>query len=148
MHINLHLRDLYPSVDVRCRNTGCNDLKHHCFTYFRMSISRKGTVKSLCTQSVCDRIRGPCMLYDKTTHKSAMLVSQICVTGVAAAVAGNHRDTLFLAERLYDSCNRRLQHLPRKSHPSICWVTSKVFDLSQRFRVNDLTILTRGFIFD
>lgn len=56
-----------------------------------------------------------------------VLVSQICA--VRVAVAWTHGDALFLTQRLDDSCSRRLEHLPRKSHSAVCWVPSKVLDL-------------------
>lgn len=64
------------------------------------------------------------------TIKSVRLMSRVGATNVA--VAWTHRDALFLTERLNNSCSRRLKHLPRKSHSTICWVTPKVFDLSKK----------------
>lgn len=52
------------------------------------------------------------------------------IWGVALAAARwTDGDALLLAERLDDSCNRRLENLPGESHPAVRWVSAKVFHL-------------------
>lgn len=54
-------------------------------------------------------------------------VSWICTGRVH--IAWTHGDALFLTECLHDTCSRRLKNLPRKPHPAVRWVPSKILHL-------------------